>query len=1611
MRTLVKFFVLCSGLFAFLLVASMAASAQVTPAEQPTAAGPVQPNAPTADPEFILDAGVSQFATGAGFLYWSYFNSNPNLIAPRGGDGAPTIAPAAINYLQRWPLNGGRVITLANGDVDTLFLHANELGLYYYSLARGAIILRPLSDPTTDVLLAYTTRPDSLVSDAGTRMMYWLSNGKLYFSYRDHFTSLGAKNEMTNSGANPHDVVLGGDTLYWLGDGVIYSTFKGCLFGFSGCTRDIVVAENGRGLLYYRTPGVILGSFKTLHWISGTTIRSYGCIQGNLGYICGPDTTYNNAPYGPPAGHRLVGAGPSIFWVETGGGDPAELKRFEFGAFGSGAATIAGGQGKNYRIHSALAPANGWIYLNADFNSGPDRIGRIRIDAPPILPDLEVTGLEVTQGIQSPAQDVALVAAKPTYVRVYARKLVGPRAGNVSAKIDVWRGAAYLGALRPLQGNLPFPLPGDANASDRRRSDQSWVFQLPDEWTSPGGLRLRAVVNPDRLSGETNTANNATERTVSFLDKAPVCTVFIRVRTANTAALFTPNHWFAISMAERLLPTPQLWTYQQSDDIAELEARFGIPPWKYGPYEIEEDSGKMLTSLWWRDQLSDDPDECDDANARTHYIGIVDPNESGNNGSGRLGGDQLWIRLPPPDFSSDWQTDRAPTLAHELGHNYDRRHIDCPPGDPDDVGGYDYPVCQIDHDDTLGRHYGFTFNNTTGKFEVILPTTVGDLMSYAHRLDPPKARWTSDFSWRALLNEVPNREYGAQAQAAAPALAAADEVVLVAGSIDPAQPDQSSLGYTWVYPTSAVSQAMVRKWQRAAAPAVSEVRAAGAAASYHLRLLDADGNVLDDRAVTPFEDRDSAGSSQVFGLSFPAPAGQVARIELLDGEALLASLQAGANPPALQILQPAGGETIDQAMTLSWTASDPDPGDRLLFTVQYSPDSGATWRTVLSDYPNLGATDTVTVNLRDLSGIPASTTGGLLRVAASDGLHTTLATSEPFTVLDRGPQAFILAPAADRPIASPAATIVLQGAATDAEAGGPTGPSLSWQVSGPMNASISGSGRQFGLAGLGPGVYDVALTATDSAANAQTANSHFTVAPLSIPAGASPVQDGLCDDDAYANAIRIPLRPYTDGSQAAVLVTRTSSHLWACFTDLKRAGGTSPGSFVTVRVDANNSRETTPQVGDFEHQIYEDGMPFTKQGNGATFVPVQAGGVVGQVSADATHWNAEMTIPAAALGNWSAAVGLDFDHNWVNAGGDDYRWPHRSDWWNPSTWATTVFGAAPQLSAIEPAAAIAGDTDITLTVTGAGFADGASALWNGVAQATTFISATSLQATIGAADLAAAGAFKVTVQNPDLGGPVSNPAAFLVKNPAPAITQASLAGTQLTVMGTGFVDGARVWWDGLPQPTTFVDSTQLQAEIGAWLIPANGLVEVRVANPDPSAGPSNVWQLAIGEAESGSRLFLPWLANANAAPAPDLVIYDDALAASWQNWSWSSTVDFDNASPRRTGLASVSIQFDAAWAGFSVRAADAIDAAGYQSISFWVYGSGSGNPLSLYTQASDNGGESSMYDFTAPSGVWTQIVAPLSALGNPAAIKRINLQDASGAAQPVFYLDALRLLP
>lgn len=151
------------------------------------------------------------------------------------------------------------------------------------------------------------------------------------------------------------------------------------------------------------------------------------------------------------------------------------------------------------------------------------------------------------------------------------------------------------------------------------------------------------------------------------------------------------------------------------------------------------------------------------------------------------------------------------------------------------------------------------------------------------------------------------------------------------------------------------------------------------------------------------------------------------------------------------------------------------------------------------------------------------------------------------------------------------------------------------------------------------------------------------------------------------------------------------------------------------------------------------------------------------------------------------------------------------------------------------------------------------------------------------------------------------------------------------------------------------------------------------------------------------------LAPGFAAAAGDLMIYEDALAGGWESWSWNTTPSTDSGN-KKTGASSLAVSYTSGWAGLSFRTGAPIDTAGYSSIRFWVYGNAGSGKLTLFTQAADDGGNSTHFEFTPTAGAWTEINVPLSALGNPAHIARLNIMDSTGNVQPIYNLDTLRLI-
>lgn len=139
-----------------------------------------------------------------------------------------------------------------------------------------------------------------------------------------------------------------------------------------------------------------------------------------------------------------------------------------------------------------------------------------------------------------------------------------------------------------------------------------------------------------------------------------------------------------------------------------------------------------------------------------------------------------------------------------------------------------------------------------------------------------------------------------------------------------------------------------------------------------------------------------------------------------------------------------------------------------------------------------------------------------------------------------------------------------------------------------------------------------------------------------------------------------------------------------------------------------------------------------------------------------------------------------------------------------------------------------------------------------------------------------------------------------------------------------------------------------------------------------------------------------------------VMIYDDALADGWDDWSWLATIDLAGTSPVRVGEYAVNATIDG-WGAFSpAMSSGEIDTYGYEAFRFWVHGgTGSDKALEFFTEG--DGGESTHVVFTAVAGTWTEIAVTLAELGNPAAVSRLDFRNASAADIETVTFDHIRL--
>jgi Bacterial Ig domain len=257
----------------------------------------------------------------------------------------------------------------------------------------------------------------------------------------------------------------------------------------------------------------------------------------------------------------------------------------------------------------------------------------------------------------------------------------------------------------------------------------------------------------------------------------------------------------------------------------------------------------------------------------------------------------------------------------------------------------------------------------------------------------------------------------------------------------------------------------------------------GAPAAYFLELADANGVVLFSQ---PFDTTGSFDTgpfeshpSEAFFLTVPFNP-DTARIRITEHGREIGALAVSAHAPQVRLLQPIGGETITAQLIVRWEASDQD-NDNLFYTVQYSPDLGASWQSVVTHTPD------TTLSLSDTGNLPGSDQA-LIRVIATDGVNTGSAVSGPFTVQSHAPVVHIDTPS-DQAIFPQNSQITLMGGARDAEDGPIGNEALIWIV----NGEVVGSGKEVALGGLELGTHTVRLNAVDTDNNTAAASVKINV--------------------------------------------------------------------------------------------------------------------------------------------------------------------------------------------------------------------------------------------------------------------------------------------------------------------------------------------------------------------------------------------------------------------------------------------------------------------------------------------------------------------------------------
>ena len=212
----------------------------------------------------------------------------------------------------------------------------------------------------------------------------------------------------------------------------------------------------------------------------------------------------------------------------------------------------------------------------------------------------------------------------------------------------------------------------------------------------------------------------------------------------------------------------------------------------------------------------------------------------------------------------------------------------------------------------------------------------------------------------------------------------------------------------------------------------------------------------------------------MFLIPVPDDSDNIRQIVVWDGATMLASQTGSPNAPVVSgvgVMGTNGTFTGMGPLTVSWFASDADPGNQLMFTIQYSTDGGVTWDTLETDWTG----QSYTID----SGFLSAATQGQLRIIATDGFNNSdPAYSGNFTIPNHPPKLSLNEPMGGMLFVGDQ-QIFLDASALDAQDGLLDGANVQWTSS---RDGLLGSGAalNFEADALSEGAHTITVTGMDS---------------------------------------------------------------------------------------------------------------------------------------------------------------------------------------------------------------------------------------------------------------------------------------------------------------------------------------------------------------------------------------------------------------------------------------------------------------------------------------------------------------------------------------------------